>query len=193
MISCDPAHPPELTALWDQYSRRLLAFLRSKVSDEADAEDLLQDVFLRIHTNLCYLRDVCRLESWVFQITRNAVIDYYRSRKVVEELPETMAFDQELPGDDLEAELAPSLRELVESLPEPYREALILTEYQGMSQKNMASRLGISIKRMPALKWASFLCFCVLFGEAASTKDETILNLEERHGIHLNPRFRHNR
>ncbi len=144
MISCASSHPPELTVLWDQYSRRLLAFLRGKVSNEADAEDLLQEVFLRIHTNLAGLRSLCRLESWVYQIARNAVIDHYRSRRITEDLPETLAVDQAFYEEDLEAELAPSLRELVNTLPEPYREALLLTEYQGISQKDLATRLGIS-------------------------------------------------
>jgi RNA polymerase sigma-70 factor, ECF subfamily len=52
-----------LETIWDQYSAQLLAFIRSRVADEYASEDLLQEVFLRIHLNLCCLRDLSKLES----------------------------------------------------------------------------------------------------------------------------------
>ena len=144
MDLCAPPIPDRFEALWAQYSQRLLAFLRSRVSDEAEAEDLLQEVFLRIHLNLCGLRDYSRLESWVFQIARNAIIDHYRSRRDLVQIPEMLPAE-EPEEEDVEAELAPSLKEIVDELPAPYRQALVLTEYEGLSQVEMASCLGISI------------------------------------------------
>jgi len=134
-----------LETIWDQYSAQLLAFIRSRVADECEAEDLLQEVFLRIHLNLCCLQDLSKLESWVYQITRNAIIDYYRSRRDTFELRETLPAESDFDEEDAESELAPSLKELINELPAAYREALILTEYQGLSQKELAQRAGISL------------------------------------------------
>lgn len=135
-----------LETIWDRYSSRLLAFIRSRIADEAEAEDLLQEVFLRIHMNLCCLRDLSRLESWIYQITRNTIIDHYRSSRKTEELPEDLAIEADFDsGEDPEVELALSLGEMVAELPPAYRDALILTEYQGLSQVDLAQRLGISV------------------------------------------------
>ncbi|MBP1694072.1 MAG: sigZ [Chloroflexi bacterium] len=134
-----------LETIWDQYSEQLLAFIRSRVADEYASEDLLQEVFLRIHLNLCCLRDLSKLESWVYQITRNAIIDHYRSRIDTLELHENLPAESDFEEEDAESELAPSLKELIDELPEAYREALVLTEYQGLSQKELAQRVGISL------------------------------------------------
>ena len=136
-----------LELLWDQYSRRLRAFIRSRVWDDAEAEDILQEVFIRVHRNLC-----CRPEpewnkpeSWIYQIARHLIIDHYRRRRETVEIPESLPAEPDLPEEDPEAVLALSLEEMINELPEPYRQALILTAYQGLSQKQMAESLGISL------------------------------------------------
>lgn len=134
-----------LQILWDQYSSRLLTFIRSRVSDDADAEDILQEVFIRLHRVLCCSNQWNKPESWIYRVTRNLIIDYYRRRRDWAELPEDLSIEADFPEDDPQAQLALSLRETIEMLPETYRQALILTEYQGLSQKELASRLGLSL------------------------------------------------
>jgi RNA polymerase sigma-70 factor (ECF subfamily) len=60
-----------LERLWDQYSHRLLAFIRSRVSNDADAEDILQEVFIRVHRHLCCLPEPQweKPESWIYQLS----------------------------------------------------------------------------------------------------------------------------
>lgn len=139
---------PTLETLWNQMHIQLHRFILSRVADEADADDLLQEVFVRIHANLDSVRDMQRLESWIYQIARNCITDYYRARRRLTPL-EGLEIENSLVADlpeepTAEEELAPALREVVEALPERYRQALILTEYEGLSQKQMAERLGIS-------------------------------------------------
>jgi len=134
----------QLEALWQQYCCQLKAFIHSRVSDEDEVEDILQEVFIRIHTHLCCLRDLSKLESWIYQITRNAIIDHYRSRRPSVELSESIAIDDEFDPYDPAANLALSLTGMVEELPAPYRDALLLTEYKGLNQRQLAERLGIS-------------------------------------------------
>jgi RNA polymerase sigma-70 factor (ECF subfamily) len=136
-----------LERLWEQYSHRRLAFIRSRVSNDADAEDILQEVFIRIHRHLCCLPEPQweKPESWMYQIARHLIINQYRRRRELIEIPESVPAETDVPEDDPEAVLALSLRELIEELSEPYRQALILTEYQGLSQKQLAEHLGISL------------------------------------------------
>lgn len=134
---------PGIEILWNQLHVRLCRFICSRLADEDDAEDILQEVFLRIHANLTTVRDMKKLESWVYQIARNSIIDYYRSKRTHVELSDYPVEDED-DSLDIPVSLSPYLREVVESLPEPYREALILTEYQGVSQKELSDRLGIS-------------------------------------------------
>jgi len=107
---------------------------------------VLQEVFLKIHQHVETLRDVKKLESWIYQITRNAIIDSYREPRPVATLesPEVLDLSEELPDDDVVSELLPCVRAMVRSLPELDRQALVLTEYQGLTQKELSERLGLS-------------------------------------------------
>ena len=135
---------PSLETIWENFHQRLLLFILNRVSDEAAAEDILQDVFVKIHTGMRSLREEERLEAWVYQIARNAIIDHYRRPnrliQLEESLPAPVAAEP-----DAADEIASSLREMVANLPEPYREALLLTEFEGLNQQQLADRLGLSL------------------------------------------------
>ncbi len=133
-----------LETLWEQMHSRLCRFVCSRFADAADADDILQEVFLKIHTNLDSVRNMERMESWIYQIARNSIADFYRGRRRLVELTELPVSDEH-PEEDAAESLAPTIRDIVFSLPEPYREALLLTEYQGLSQVELAERLGISV------------------------------------------------
>jgi RNA polymerase sigma-70 factor, ECF subfamily len=132
--------------VWEAFHTPLQQFIRRRISDEATAEDVLQDVFLKIHQHVETLRDVKKLESWIYQITRNAIIDSYRSSRPATSLEaaEVLDLPEELPDDDVVSELLPCVRAMVRNLPELDRQALVLTEYQGLTQKELAERLGLS-------------------------------------------------
>jgi RNA polymerase sigma-70 factor, ECF subfamily len=130
--------------LWETFSVPLQQFIRRRVRDPHSAEDILQDVFLKIHTRIDTLHQQDRVASWIYQITRNAIADYYRAQRPTAELPETLAAPDDLADDDVVQELLPCVAAMVEELPDSYREALHLTEYQGLSQKQLSDQLGIS-------------------------------------------------
>jgi RNA polymerase sigma-70 factor, ECF subfamily len=157
-------------SLWNQFHDQLCRFICSRIPEgegtSATAEDILQDVFIRIHERLDTVREMDKLESWIYQIARNSIADYYRARRRLvplnefeetefpreTEFPAETVFSEEenirlvgFAGEDVRKTLLPDIREIVLALPEPYREALILTEYQGLTQKQMAERLGISL------------------------------------------------
>ena len=132
---------------WEAFHTPLHQFIRRRVADEATAEDLLQEVFLKIHQQQARLRDARCLESWIYQITRNLIIDYYRNRHqhmaTLDDV-EVLDLPEELPDDDVVGELLPCVRAMVLALPDQDRQALILTQYQGLTQKELGEHLGLS-------------------------------------------------
>jgi len=130
---------------WTTFHTPLLQFVRRRVEDEASAEDILQDVFLKVHTHIDTLSDTSKLQSWLYQLTRNAVIDHYRRRRVTVAVSDDIAAFVQEDENDAVARLTPAVKAMVEALPDIYREALRLTEYEGLTQKELAEKLGISV------------------------------------------------
>jgi RNA polymerase sigma-70 factor (ECF subfamily) len=129
-------------AVWTAFSARLRGFLARRVRGEADLDDLLQDVFARIHAGLGKLKDEEKLEAWLFQVARRAIADHYRQRRgagLPEDLPEKPA------PRETAAEVAAWLEPMMALLPEEDREALRLTDLGGLSQKDLAARLGLTV------------------------------------------------
>ena len=137
---------PAIEAVWLHMSADLRRFIRRRVADEHLAEDLLQEVFLRIHRNLAQLRGPERLAAWVYQIARNVVRDHYRnSAAAPESLDETEVVERREELSELRSHAAAWLGELMEEIPEPYRQAVKLSEIEGLPQSEIAGRLGLSV------------------------------------------------
>lgn len=137
-----------IESIWNKFHVPLHAFIRRRVRDQALADDLLQEVFLRVHTRIDSLRDDTKLDAWIYQITRNVIADYYRAHRLPMPLTDELASSAANEADEQDAlalQLAPSIREMVNALPAPYREAFLLTELNGMSQVELARQLGISV------------------------------------------------
>ena len=132
--------------IWEAFHVPLHGFIRRRVSDEMVAEDILQEVFLKIHQHGDELQDVKKLEGWIYQITRNAIIDFYRNARPMSTLdvPEVQELPEELADDDIVSELLPCVCAMVNNLPEQDRQAIVLTEYQGLTQKEFGERVGLS-------------------------------------------------
>ncbi len=131
--------------VWEAFSTHLKQFILKRVANEDNAEDILQEVFVKIHTRIHTLRDEEKLPGWIYQIARNTIYDYYRAQKAILALPGTpSSLIEEMPGENVIEELLPCITDMVNRLPVEYRQALILTEYEGLSQKELAERLGIS-------------------------------------------------
>ncbi len=136
--------------IWVELKTNLHRFIVRRAHNEADADDILQDVFFKIHLNIGRLRDTTKLHAWVYQITRNAIADYYRARRSDISLDdERDAFDvaREEPSDaDTEREeIFACLDPMVERLPGDYRTALVMSDVRGITQSKVADRLNLSL------------------------------------------------
>ena len=136
--------PTTSESLYQAFQERLRRFILKRVNDSTAADDILQDVFLKIHTRADSLQDETKLESWIFQITRNTIIDHYRSQGKTDRL-DGIDLAEEIPHDQAHKRLATTVRSFIDQLPPLYREALVLVEYDGLSQAEVASRLGVSL------------------------------------------------
>ncbi|MCA9635667.1 MAG: RNA polymerase sigma factor SigZ [Myxococcales bacterium] len=146
---------PALRGAWRELAARLRPFVARRVAD-ADVDDVLQDIFVRIQRGLDQLRDDQRFGPWVYQVARSAIIDHHRAlarrppiaADAAEEVESADAASTLDDDGDAARELAAQLAHFVAALPSPYREALTLTELEGITQKDAAELLGISLSGM---------------------------------------------
>jgi RNA polymerase sigma-70 factor (ECF subfamily) len=131
--------------VWVEFRESLRRFIVKRVQDEQDAEDILQNIFYKIHTNIDNLKDENKLQSWLYQITRNTIIDYYRSRKTAVQLPDIPQESVDKFPSDASPEIDSCVNTMIDGLPEKYREAIVLTDLKGLTRKEMAKNLGLSL------------------------------------------------
>lgn len=136
-----------LERIWRDFHGRLRSFVGARVPDAHIADDILQDVFLKVHRSIGSLREEQRLAPWLFQITRNAIVDHHRagadSRHEDDSALEDIAAEESAVAD--EQKLAEGLLMMIEDLPAHYRDAVRLAEIEGLGQAEMAERLGLSL------------------------------------------------
>ncbi|MGB7161008.1 MAG: RNA polymerase sigma factor SigZ [Tepidisphaeraceae bacterium] len=136
-------------AIWADLGTRVRRFVGARVNDAHAADDIAQDVMLKVQTQLDALPPENKLPAWVFRITRNAIIDHYRSRAlrnhvdIAKERP--LAETNETDEADAVRDLAPCLARMVELLPEPYRASMKMADFEGLSQQEVADRAGVSL------------------------------------------------
>jgi len=145
---------------WEELHASLRAFIGRRVRNPADVDDLVQRVLLQIVKGLGSLRNTERLHAWVYRTARNVIVDHYRSPAVRREVPngdaEDLADAQAVDPADVASEdegaavreLAACMTPMLQRLPPVYREAIRLTELEGLNQADAARRSGVSVSGM---------------------------------------------
>lgn len=144
--------PLRTEALWELLSQRLRGFFVRQVRDPQLADDLLQDTFVRIHQGLERLADSERVEAWVFQIARRVLIDHRRGRAALPGAApdepsalEALPFAEPPGEENLNERVGQWLPDMIAQLPAIYRRPLQLVELEGVSQVELAARLGLGL------------------------------------------------
>src|SRR5262249_9868426 len=128
----------------------LRRFIRAQVRDEQQTGDLLQEVFLKIHAHLDTVHTQEQVGSWIYQIARHVITDYYRLQQskatipLSDDLAERLATPEEAEENEAVQRLLPRILPLVQRLPQRYRQALLLTEVEGLTQRALAQQVGLS-------------------------------------------------
>jgi len=128
---------------WLEVRTGLRRFVARRVSDDAVADDLLQEIFLRFEEQQHTLRSPRAVTGWLYRIASNLIVDHYRERSRFRALPEELPQPSE--EKNLVGEMAACMLPLVAELPEIYRQAVQLSELDGLGHKEIAQRLGLSI------------------------------------------------
>jgi RNA polymerase sigma-70 factor (ECF subfamily) len=138
----------EVANIYTQFRHSLLSFIRSRIRSKEDAEDILQNVFIRISGHVNKLSDEEKLQSWVYAITRNAIIDYYRARKkFAVDMPLEQDFLEDAEIDSTQG-LDQCMNHMIALLPEEYRNIIIDSELKGIKQKDLAGKYGMAYPSM---------------------------------------------
>ena len=132
-------------SIWQEYRERLLKFVVIRIGNPESAEDIIQDVFLKVHNKIDSIQSKDKIPSWLYHIARNAIIDYYRGKKNTIELPEDLPEPIEDTGLKVLRELSECLMPMINKLPIHYKDAIILSEINGMTHNDISRKQGISL------------------------------------------------
>jgi RNA polymerase sigma factor (sigma-70 family) len=147
---------------------RLRNFIRKRVADSSEAEDILQDVFYELVEASRMMKPIEQVSAWLFRVARNKIIDFFRKKRPeasISDHPAATADGESLTLEDLlpspdegpEAAFARSvlleeLEEALEELPEEQREVFVAHELEGLSFKEIAARTGVGVNTLLSRK-----------------------------------------
>jgi RNA polymerase sigma-70 factor (ECF subfamily) len=153
--------PPEARGAWREIEERLRPYVARRVRSVAEVDDIMQEILVRIHLGLGSLHDGERFGGWVYRIARRAIADAVRARARAFLTPFALVAEPstgegaDLDDDraaveatELQSDLGTCVALFVARLPSPYREAVTLTELRGLTQKDAAEMLGVSLSGM---------------------------------------------
>ena len=134
--------------IYTQYRDKVFGFVRSKIVNQTEAEDIVQTVFLKVYSNLDkYDETKASLSTWIYTITRNTVCDYLKEKRdhPVIELIENTVYSAEEPDDSLlNQEALEELACALQKLPQNQRDIIILIYYHGKPKTEVAKILDIT-------------------------------------------------
>ncbi|VBB06458.1 rna polymerase sigma factor 70 region 4 type 2 [Lucifera butyrica] len=133
----------DINFIYQEYQEDLRRFIIKRVANREDMEDVLQEVLIKIQNNLATIKDEGKVAAWIRRIARNQIIDFYRSRRATERLDDNIP-DVADGAENHNKEISICIRNIIGNLPAKYQEAIKLTTYQGLSQQQVAQRLGLS-------------------------------------------------
>lgn len=131
--------------IWHDMHDKLLAFILKKIPDKAIAEDILQEVFVKIHEKIATLTDDTKLQAWIYQITRNLIVDHYRALKKGNDLlSDETEKDDGTEKTEVMEEAVQDIINFMDAMPPEHCDPLCATEIDGLSIKEYAIKTGIS-------------------------------------------------
>ena len=129
--------------IWLEYRAALKRFLHAKISNEADVEDLLQDILIKTYNNLNVVKTQNSVKSWLFQIANNTIIDYYRKKGREQEANVEDLWPLE-ESQDIKIKLSNCISPFINALPDEHARLLTAIDVNNQSQKEYAEQLGVS-------------------------------------------------
>ena len=129
--------------IWLDYRAALKRFLHAKVSNEADVEDLLQDILIKTYSKLNTVKTQKSVKSWLFQIANHTIIDYYRKKGRVQAANTEDLWPLDEPQES-KVVLLNCISPFINALPDEHASLLTAIDLNNQSQKQYAEKLGVS-------------------------------------------------
>ena len=135
----------DLDRIYTEYSGKVMGYIRARIRSSADAEDIHSEVFEKILRKIEDFDETkASLNTWIFTITRNTVIDHFRRTKPSEELDENLSDNIELDEGLLNSETLSELAAALKRLPEQMRDIIVLRYYDGKPLTEIAELMNLS-------------------------------------------------
>ncbi len=135
----------EMERIYATYSGKVMGYLRARIHNTAEAEDICSEVFEKVMRKIDdYDQTKAAVGTWVFSITRNTLIDHYRKKRPTEELDENLKDDTELDESLLTNETLSELAAALKRLPEQLRDIVVLRYYDEKPLTEIAEMMGLS-------------------------------------------------
>lgn len=136
-----------IESVWDDFKSQLLSYIQTKVSDRFAAEDILQEVFIKVYSNINHVDNLSNLKAWLYKITHNTIVDYYRGKNTdnmpIHEMVDRVWDEKE--SENMNEEISTCLKALLSGLPDQYKEPLEMYILHNSKHREIAEKLGISV------------------------------------------------
>jgi RNA polymerase sigma-70 factor (ECF subfamily) len=137
---------PSKEQIYTDYKDKVFAYIRNHVNSQEDAEDLCADVFVKVYDKLdTFDESKARISTWIYSITSNTVIDFYRTNHVHSEIPEDLSDTKSTIEDDiLTQESLSNLATALKKLPQEQMDIIVLRYYKGLTLQEIAEKMKLS-------------------------------------------------
>ncbi|MQP51289.1 MULTISPECIES: sigma-70 family RNA polymerase sigma factor [unclassified Flavobacterium] len=129
--------------IWEDYKSSLLGYIQKRVDDRDDSKDILQEVLLKSYQFCSKGKTVLNLKSWLYKITQNAIIDYYK--KDNKNIPLEFDVREEDNENSSIGEASEYIKVLLKLLPEEYAKPLYMYDLENIDQKTIAEKLNLTL------------------------------------------------
>ncbi|KAA3616835.1 MAG: sigma-70 family RNA polymerase sigma factor [Calditrichaeota bacterium] len=132
----------DIAQVYKNYHSNLIHFVSNKINNLGDAEDIVHNIFLKMQSDLVNLSSIKNIKSWLYSVAKNAVIDFYRSKRK-NETENSINNSYLIENEPAFKKVADSIEIFINQLEEPYRKTLILSDLELVPQKKIAKELAI--------------------------------------------------
>ncbi len=151
--------------IYREYYKKVYGYILSKINNATNAEDLTADVFLKVFEKIDTFDETkASVSTWIYTITKNTLIDYYRTRRTFDEVPETEEDGSSVEDEVCNSEMLELLARGLETLDEREREIVVLRYSSGKTLREIAAQMGISYAYVKILQNKAFAHLRVYLG-----------------------------
>ena len=131
--------------IYRDYHSKVFGYVSSRVNSREDAEDITANIFMKVFSAIStYDESKASVSTWIYRITHNAVIDFYRMNRIHVEIPEDLESEETMGEELFKEETLRELREALKAMPQQLRDIIVLRYYKGLPLTEIAKKISLS-------------------------------------------------